>query len=352
MAQAVSQRRSKHQHLRLGALLFSLLAPGHAVGQDSTSFQKIDIETIPVTFAPLDSKRTRFGRLDWRGGFEVESKNADFGGLSGLVVDKKGARIIAVGDRGTWFSAEVTYKGAMVDGLSKAWLAPLTDRNGKPIARLDRRDAEAITIDGDSFSDGLLVGFERNPRVLRYGFDGRTPARKPSAVRIPKEMSRGPDNKELESVARLPASPPFDAGLMVISERHLDAQGNILGWIVGGPRAGRFSIRRIRDFSVTDIAVVPGTSDIITLERRFTPTTGVGMLLRLFKAENIRPGKTAEGQELFMANQLFSIDNMEGLAAHLAPNGEVRLTIVSDDNFSILQRTLLLQFALVQTPAQ
>jgi hypothetical protein len=38
---------------------------------------------------------------------------------------------------------------------------------------------------------------------------------------------------------------------------------------------------------------------------------------------------------------------MEGMALHRNANGETIITLVSDDNFSPLQRTLLLQFALV-----
>jgi hypothetical protein len=41
-----------------------------------------------------------------------------------------------------------------------------------------------------------------------------------------------------------------------------------------------------------------------------------------------------------------NIDNMEGIAAHRAASGETILTLISDDNFSLLQRTLLMQFAL------
>jgi len=43
----------------------------------------------------------------------------------------------------------------------------------------------------------------------------------------------------------------------------------------------------------------------------------------------------------------FEIDNMEGLAVHRNAKGETILTLISDDNFSSFQRTLLLQFALV-----
>jgi hypothetical protein len=39
---------------------------------------------------------------------------------------------------------------------------------------------------------------------------------------------------------------------------------------------------------------------------------------------------------------------MEGIDAHLTPEGDTVLTLVSDDNFSMLQRTLMLQFTLVE----
>ena len=41
------------------------------------------------------------------------------------------------------------------------------------------------------------------------------------------------------------------------------------------------------------------------------------------------------------------IDNMEGIGVHRA-GAETVLTLISDNNFSMLQRTLLLQFSLVE----
>jgi hypothetical protein len=38
---------------------------------------------------------------------------------------------------------------------------------------------------------------------------------------------------------------------------------------------------------------------------------------------------------------------MEGIAVHRNAQGETIITLVSDDNFSAIQRNLLLQFALV-----
>ena len=43
----------------------------------------------------------------------------------------------------------------------------------------------------------------------------------------------------------------------------------------------------------------------------------------------------------------YQIDNLEGLSVHRNSKGELVLTMVSDDNFSLLQRTILLQFALI-----
>ena len=38
---------------------------------------------------------------------------------------------------------------------------------------------------------------------------------------------------------------------------------------------------------------------------------------------------------------------MEGIDAHVTETGDTVLTMISDDNFSLIQRTLLLQFTLV-----
>jgi hypothetical protein len=38
---------------------------------------------------------------------------------------------------------------------------------------------------------------------------------------------------------------------------------------------------------------------------------------------------------------------MEGIAVHRNPAGDAIVTLVSDDNFSIIQRNLLLQFSVV-----
>ena len=74
---------------------------------------------------------------------------------------------------------------------------------------------------------------------------------------------------------------------------------------------------------------------------------GVGMELRHVGASELREGARLEGEVL--ANLSFqdtNIDNMEGIAVRRGPNGETLLYLISDNNFSPLQRTLLLMFEL------
>jgi hypothetical protein len=68
--------------------------------------------------------------------------------------------------------------------------------------------------------------------------------------------------------------------------------------------------------------------------------------LRRVPRATIKPGAVVQGVLLFEADLGYQIDNMEALGAHVDRDGRTVLTMISDDNFSVLQRTLLLQFAL------
>jgi hypothetical protein len=108
-------------------------------------------------------------------------------------------------------------------------------------------------------------------------------------------------------------------------------------------------VRPRDEFEVTDAAFLPD-GDLLLLERRFSIATGVGMRLRRIEGESIRPDAVVDGDILFEANYRSQIDNMEGLDAIPEPDGSVRLIVVSDDNHSILQRTLMLEFRLQPQP--
>jgi hypothetical protein len=86
---------------------------------------------------------------------------------------------------------------------------------------------------------------------------------------------------------------------------------------------------------------------VLLLERRFSWFTGIAMRLRRIAISDIAPRALVDGTDLLFADLGYQIDNMEGLSVHVDTNGDTVLTLISDDNFSILQRTVLLQFKLV-----
>ena len=70
--------------------------------------------------------------------------------------------------------------------------------------------------------------------------------------------------------------------------------------------------------------------------------------MRRIALGEIKPGAVVDGPVLFDVDLGYEIDNMEGLSVHRSASGEVVLTLISDDNFSAVQRTLLLQFTLAE----
>ena len=145
----------------------------------------------------------------------------------------------------------------------------------------------------------------------------------------------------------MPKGLPFAGTLIAISERGLDAAGNLIAFLIGGSNPGRFAVKRSANYDVTDAALLPG-GDVLLLERRFSWTGGLAVRMRRIALGAIKPDVLVDGPVLFEADLGYEIDNLEGLSVHRNGGGEIVLTLVSDDNFSVLQRTLLLQFTLVE----
>jgi hypothetical protein len=55
-----------------------------------------------------------------------------------------------------------------------------------------------------------------------------------------------------------------------------------------------------------------------------------------------------DGPVIFSADLGEEIDNMEGIDVFATAEGDTVVTMVSDDNFSMIERTLLLQFTLLE----
>jgi hypothetical protein len=311
------------------------------------SIQKIVIRSQAVeAFDPREPSRTHFGALEFRGGLILESAHRDFGGLSSLRIMADGERFLSVTDKGNWLRGRIVYLGKAPIAIADAEMAPTLGPDGKPLRSRGWYDAEALAV-----ADGVAyVGIERVNQVVRFDTakDGLRARARP--LTVPPGMKLLPHNQSIECLEMAPKGSPLAGTLISISERGLDTGGNLMGFLIGGANlkggGGVFSLKRTDDFDVSDCAATPD-GNLLVLERRFSWVRGLAIRIRSVPLTTIKPGALVDGRELIFADMGSQIDNMEGLSVHRAADGAVVLTLISDDNFSPLQRNLLLQFTLV-----
>src|SRR6266566_261309 len=304
----------------------------------------IEVNARPIpSFDPRDRSHMRFGSLEYRSGLALTSPFRGFGGLSGLRLDPKGERFIALSDKGGWFTGRIVYSGREMTGIADVEAAPMLGPDGRPITARGWFDSESIALDGSL----VYIGLERVNQVLRFDFTKGFTRSRGEVVPMPPAVKKLPFNKGLEALVFVPKGMPLAGTLIAISERGLDGEGNLIAFLVGGPAPGQFSVRRTDNFDVSDAVLLP-SGDLLILERKFSWVGGLGIRIRRIPLKSIGPGGVVEGPSIFNADLGQEVDNMEGIDAHVTAEGDTVLTMVSDDNFSPIQRTLLLQFTLVE----
>jgi hypothetical protein len=160
------------------------------------------------------------------------------------------------------------------------------------------------------------------------------------------EVKEIPRNKGLEGIGVAPPRSPIAGALVAVAERaEWDEGAPTRGFILTGPRKGVFSIVRSADYETTDLAFLP-SGEMLLLERRFALLRGMAARIRRFPADAITPGATVDGPVIFRGRRRPPVDNLEGIALHRDLDGATIVTLISDNNFSVLQRTLLLEFKL------
>jgi len=299
------------------------------------------IQAAPVALHPNEPGRQSLDRLVYRGGLVLSASDGRFGGLSDLQVSSDGTRLLAVSDRGYWVDGTLLYDaGGHLAGITSARLGSLLDFHGTPLRGL-AGDAEGLAV----YPDGsFLVSYERRHRLWLYPHSEPPFASPPRAVPLPRRAGSMPENGGIEALLRLSGG-----RLFALSEELMDGRDHV-GWIGDGIAWEELRYRAARDFKPTGMAQFPpGTThagDVLVLERRFTVLDGPGARIVRLRRGTIRAGVTLEGEELALLRQPVTIDNFEGISIARGRRGEALIYLLSDDNFSFWQRTLLLMFEL------
>jgi hypothetical protein len=305
---------------------------------------RITVDAKPIAaFHVATPDQRRFGKLEYLGGLELTSSHSEFGGFSAIRVEPDGEHFVSLTDKGHWLTGRIAYERGRPIGIADATMAPMLGPDGRSLAARGWYDTESL-----AERDGwIYVGIERVNRLVRFDFARLGVLARAEVVAVPPGISRLPNNKGLEALAFAPRDGKLAGALMAFSERGLDPNGDLKAFLIGGATPGEFSVKRRDDFDISDCVTLP-SGDVLLLERRFTWLSGIAMRLRRIALADIAPGALVDGPILLFADMGYQIDNMEGISAHAGQDGSTVLTLISDDNFSILQRTVLLQFRLVE----
>ncbi|KQY34281.1 hypothetical protein ASD32_23260 [Rhizobium sp. Root483D2] len=305
-------------------------------------------ETVPVKSRQIEnfkigSDQKRFGKLEFIGGIEMSSSNALLGAISSIRFRPDRKSFLAIMDTGHWVEGEIRRdQEGKLSGTSDLTVTSMIDANGRSEQVKERMDCEGVALRNGE----VLASYEGLHRVDVYpdpGFAQSGPLATLPLL-IPVTSLRG--NRGLETIAVSPKDSPLAGGVTVVSELSFDANGNLLAAVLDGPRKGIFGVVRKGAFAVTDGAFLPN-GDLLILERRFSFAEGIGMQIRRIKGDAIKPGAVVDGDILLNADMGYQIDNMEGLDVIVEP-GDTRLILVPDDNHSILERNLMLEFRLTE----
>lgn len=267
--------------------------------------------------------------LELLGAVELRSLAPEFGGFSAIEVSADGARAVMLSDRAHWLEGRILRRDGALSGLGDARLRPALPPDSPPI----RRDAEGLAIADPDLAGPRIVSFERLHRIEALEAEGGPADPVPNSV----DAQGWTGNSGLEGLAHAP-----DGRLLAIRERGETHDGPVPAWwIEEGGRTTRIELPRLRELSLTGADFGPDGRLYVTA-RGFDWLTGFAFAIWSYAVEG---DALTDPRELLSLAGVEGADNAEGIAAWRGPDGRVRLLVVTDDNFNLLQRTLLYEFA-------
>ena len=290
-----------------------------------------NIAMKPLSLDPAHSGPRRVGELIFLAAWELGSGNSDFGGISALAA-LPGGRFVGVSDAGSLIGFGLTSD----DRADRPFIAPLPDSTGTDKGYKDR-DSEGIAYDADSGQ--FWVSYEAKHAIRRFS---RSFARVTRVVR-PAEMQKWPSNKGAEAIVRMADGRFFVIGETLDNEVHpaLLFSGDP---VERGSTVVAFGYRPPAGYRVTDGAMLPD-GRVLVLYRSVAFPQGFAAKLAVVDPAQIARDVQIKGRVIATLAAPLLVDNMEGVAI-TREGDDVIIWLISDNNFNIWQRTLLMKFKL------
>lgn len=261
------------------------------------------------------------GRLVWD--FHLDN----FGGFSGIEATPDG-KLLVISDRGHFYWGWTRRENGE---LVEVWVDNHTDILDSKGAALTGRnsDAEGMAI---GLGGEIYISFEKNHRIMRHAdvFSEGT--------FVPGDglFDQFQFNSGMEALAA-----DSEGRLYVIPERSGELGRPFPVYRFDGSWEEVGQIQRSDDFLVTDADVGPDGL-LYVLERGFSPLRGFHFRIRRY---SLTPDPNA-GETLY-ESAAGNLDNFEGMSVWQDLDGQVRLTLITDDNFNFLQRTIVEEYLVI-----
>ena len=308
----------------------SLLAESCPQGPGQGFAMSFLLNAESVTLGEPTEVEDALDGVEFKGGWALSAPPASFGGLSGLKLLPSGD-LLAISDGGAF--VEIGFDQQALAPTGKATLSFMRNADGDIVTGKAEADSEGLELMGDI----ALVSFERDHRVLAFGYGhcgsnslGIEVSRITSS---PDSLDRTiPDNAGAEGLVL--ANDRLVVGLETVIDglaplAVIDAQG-----------APQFEARNWIDGEGVPLVGLDALGDtVFSLHRAYNPISGNTIHIRATSVDGT-------SRRLAKLARPLAVDNFEGIAVGSGPDGKTRLFIVSDDNFSEKQRTLLFVFEL------
>jgi hypothetical protein len=295
--------------------------------------EALSLRARPIPLSDDTPAPDRLGPLLFRGALALGGDDRAFGGLSGLLLSPDGA-FTAITDQAHWFRGRITRDGdGMLTGITQPSLVPMRDSNGAPLRAGRAGDAEALA----RLPDGrLLVAFERWHRIRAFAGPDAPGLFFPA----PPGIATLGANAGLETLTVL-----ADGRLLAIAEG-AGEDGTCPAWLGTGDGSA-WTPHRYRpgpDLVPVDAAGLPDGGALV-LERRVSVLTGFTSRIAWLPAAAFARD-VLEPVEIAAIAPPLAADNYEAIAVAPRADGSLDVAILSDDNFSLFQRNILMLFRL------